>query len=168
MEVWFLFPLRLIILTIVFIFFSGSCLGPKNPTVTADPSSPDSNAGVSEEVKRQSRVISRLLDEILRSLATNNFARLEQFFNSGELQLSGAEAAGLLLERLIGQRVPSIVLELWDARDTEIFFDDDLLLAAASIEVSYRISLNRKSQTEIFTFYFYRSNQQQAWRLDIR
>ncbi|MFC1782822.1 hypothetical protein ACFL02_04460 [Planctomycetota bacterium] len=160
-----MFQLRLIILTIMLLFFSGSCGGPAAPPVASAPSPSESAPDESAEIERQSRIIIRLTDEVLKTLATNNYPRLEQLIDSSEFQLSGAQAAGLLIERLIGRRASSIILSSWDAREIKVSFADDLLRAAAEINLSYRLSLNRKPQTALFTFYFYRPTQQDVWRL---
>ncbi len=159
-----MFQLRLFILTIMLLFFSGSCVGPAAPPAPA-PSPLESAPDESAEIERQSRIIIRLTDEVLITLATNNYPRLEQLIDASEFQLSGAQAAGLLIERLIGRRASSIILSSWDAREIKASFADGLLRAAAEINLSYRLSLNRKSQTALFTFYFYRPTQQDVWRL---
>ena len=159
-----MFQLRLFILTIMLLFFSGSCVGPAPPPAPA-PSPSESTTDESAEIERQSRIIIRLTDEVLITLATNNYPRLEQLIDTSEFQLSGAQAAGLLIERLIGRRASSIILSSWDAREIKVSFADGLLRAAAEINLSYRLSLNRKPQTALFTFYFYRPTQQDVWRL---
>lgn len=148
----------------LFVFFISSCTGPQS-TAPAPPSPPtDAAADQSEEITRQSRILSRLTDEILLALATYNYPRLEGLINAKELQLSGAEAA----VRLMGPRALTMILGPWDAQEIAVSLDDNLRQATAAVEVSYRLSLNRELQTALFTFNFHRSNMQDAWQMVIK
>ena len=152
-----------IILTVIFLpFFAISCSGLQKTSPTS--SDPASNNPESDETSKQSRILSRLTDDVLVALATYNYSQLEHLIKPDNRQLSGAQAAVLL----VGSHATTMAIGPWDAQQINVNLDNKLLNATSRIDVTYRLSLNREPQTSIFTFHFTRTSPNDPWRLVIR
>ena len=152
-----------IIFTVIFLPLGAmSCSGPQKTAPT--PSDPASDHPESEETLKQKQILCRLTDDVLVALATYNFSRLERMIKSDDRRLSGAQAAVLL----VGSHATTMAIGPWDAQQINVSLDDQLLNATTTVDVTYRLSLNREPQTSIFTFSFTRTDPHDSWRLVIR
>ena len=149
-----------IIFTVIFLpFFAISCSGPQKTSPN-----PASNNPESDEISKQNQILSRLTDDALVALATYNYSRLKRIIKSDDRNLSGAQAAVLL----VGSHATTMAIGPWDAQQIKVTLDDQRLNATASLDVTYRLSLNREPQTSLFTFHFTRTSPTDPWRLVIR
>lgn len=148
--------------TVIFmLFWAISCSGPQStPATSTEPTAANPE---SDEILRQNRILSRLTDDILVALATYNYSRLERWINPSDQNLTGAQAAVLL----IGSHAPTMALGPWDAQQINVRLDDKMLNATTTVYVTYRLSLNREPQTSLFTFHFTRNNPANSWKLVI-
>ncbi|MCP4712157.1 MAG: hypothetical protein GY869_26335 [Planctomycetes bacterium] len=149
----------IILIVILLLFGVISCTGPQ-------PTSPDSasNNFESDETFIQSQILSRLTDDVLVALATNNYSRLEKLIRPDQRHLSGAQAAVLL----VGSHATTMAIGPWDAQQIIVTFDNQMLNATTKVDVTYRLSLNREPQTSLFTFNFTRTGPTDSWLMVIR
>ncbi len=152
-----------ITVTVIFILFSTiSCSGPQSTSSTAPAQAPDNPE--SDEIQKQTQILRRLTDDVLVALASYNYSQLERLIKSDNRQLTGAQAAALL----VGSHATTMAIGPWDAQKIDVRLDDQRINATTKVKVTFRLSLNREPQTSLFTFHFSRSNPTESWLLVIQ
>lgn len=127
------------------------------------PLSPSTDNSQSFPVDSDSYRLQQLTDQLLLALANHDYPQLQRLIGPDHPQLSGSDAA----QKLLGPLAQTVILDHWDAQQTQVSFDASLLHATARIPVFYRAKPNRNPVKTSITFHFYRLSSTDSWKLQL-
>lgn len=125
------------------------------------PLPPSTGNSQSFSVDSDSYRLQQLADQLLLALANHDYPQLLRLIATDDPQISGTEAA----RKILGPLAQTVILDRWDAQQTQVSFDSSLLHATARIPVFYRTKPNRNPAKTILTFHFYRLSSADSWKL---
>lgn len=145
----------------MFLLCLGSCATTPPETTPQFDTNSVASAGMPDPPPEEVAQIRSLTDDVLLALARHDYRRLETLLAPNDSELTGEQAAALLL----GRHWSSLVLDRWDAQNIEIQIEQNLSHARTRVQVLYRNAPNRKRMKGIFLFHFRREQPQDTWRL---